>query len=309
MADYDLIIIGSGPAGMTAAIYGARANLSVLLLDRLAPGGKVINTSEIQNYTGMGTVEGADLAIRMFQHTQELNAEFDYKTVLKVRDDGAEKTVVCEEEDRIYTANTVILCTGTVPRLLGAAKEEHFSGNGISWCAVCDGAGCRDKDVVVIGGGNSAVEEAIYLAGLAKSVTVVVRSKLSADPMACDKLLGQKNVRLFAGHDVLEFCGEKKLEGVRLKSKDTGEEVFVSCSQVFEYIGQIPATGCFAELGVLNERGYVKVNEQMETAVPGVFGAGDCVTKNLRQVITACADGAIAAQSAAEYIRKKGFSK
>ena len=125
MADYDLIIIGSGPAGMTAAIYGARANLSVLMLDRLAPGGKIINTSEIQNYTGMGTVEGADLAIRMFQHTQELNVEFDYRTVLKVQDKGKEKLVVCQEEDKTYTAYGVILSTGTSPRMLEAAGEER----------------------------------------------------------------------------------------------------------------------------------------------------------------------------------------
>ena len=303
MADYDLIIIGSGPAGMTAAIYGARANLSVLMLDQLAPGGKVINTSEIQNYTGMGTVEGTDLAIRMFQHTQELNVEFDYRTVLEVRDDRGKKTVICEEENRTYTAKTVILCTGTTPRLLGAAGEEKFTGNGISWCAVCDGAGCKDKDVVVIGGGNSAVEEAIYLAGLARSVTVVVRSRLSADPIACDKLLNLENVKLYAGHDVLEFYGDTKLEGVWLRSKETKEEFQVSCGQAFEYIGQIPATECFSGLGVLNERGYVKVNEQMETTVPGIFGAGDCVTKTLRQVITACADGAVAAQNAARYVQ------
>lgn len=303
MADYDLIIIGSGPAGMTAAIYGARANLSVLMLDELAPGGKMINTSEIQNYTGMGTVEGADLAVRMFQHTQELNAAFDYGTVLEVRDDGAKKTVICKEEDRVYTAKTVILCTGTTPRLLGAPGEERFTGNGISWCAVCDGSGCRGKDVIVIGGGNSAVEEAIYLAGFAKSVTVVVRSKLSADPVACDKLFTFENVKLYAGHDVLEFCGRNKLEGVRLRSRETGEEFQADCGQVFEYIGQIPATKCFLGLGVLDERGYVKVNERMETTAPGIFGAGDCVTKNLRQVITACADGAIAAQSAARYIQ------
>ena len=303
MADYDLIIIGSGPAGMTAAVYGARANLSVLMLDRLAPGGKIINTSEIQNYTGMGTVEGTDLAIRMFQHTQELNVEFDYRTVLKVQDMGKEKLVICQEEDKTYTAHAVILSTGTSPRMLGAAGEERYVGNGISWCAICDGAGCRDKDVVVIGGGNSAVEEAAYLSGFAKSVTVVVRSRLSADPIACDKLLSQKNVKLYAGHDVLEFCGEKKLEGVRLRSKETKEDFRVNCEQVFEYIGQIPATDCFRELGVLDEKGYVEINERMETAVSGIFGAGDCITKNLRQVITACADGAIAAQSAAHYVQ------
>ncbi|MCI8376423.1 MAG: FAD-dependent oxidoreductase [Lachnospiraceae bacterium] len=304
MADYDLVIIGSGPAGMTAAVYGVRANLSVLMLDRLAPGGQMINTSEIQNYTGMGTVEGTVLALRMFEHTRELGVEFDYRTVLEIRDQGETKTVLCEEEGCIYTARTVLISVGTSPRLLKAPKEERFAGRGISWCAVCDGAGCRDKDVAVIGGGNSAVEEAIYLAGFAKSVTVVVRSRLSADKRACQRLLDMEQVKLYAGWDVAEFCGEHELTGVRIRARETKEELIIPCERVFEYIGQIPATECFLELGILDEKGYVKVNERMETAVPGVFGAGDCVAKELRQVITACGDGAVAAMSAARYIRR-----
>ena len=304
MADYDLVIIGSGPAGMTAAIYAIRAGLSVLMLDRLAPGGKIINTNEIQNYPGAGTVSGADLAIQMFQHTQELNVPFDYKTVREVRvDESGVKTVCCEEDEFTCTAHAVLLCTGTDSRTLGGPGEGNYIGNGISFCAICDGPACRDKDVVVLGGGNSAVEEAIYLAGIARSVTVAVRSYLKADPIACEKLRSLGNVTVLEGWDVSEFYGDTRLRGVRLKEKGTGGERSLDCAQVFEYIGQIPATDCFRGLGVLNDAGYVEVDAMMQTKVPGIFGAGDCVVKKLRQVITACADGAIAAQSAAHYVQ------
>lgn len=303
MADYDLIIIGGGPAGMTAAIYAIRANLSVLLLDKLAPGGKIINTNEIQNYPGVGTLSGAELAIQMFQHTQELDVPFEYKTVKEVQVKGDVKYVFCEEEESVYTSYAVLLCTGTSSRMLGVPKEETYVGSGISFCAICDGPACKDRDVVVLGGGNSAVEEAIYLAGLAKSVTVAVRSHLKADPSACDKLRSMQNVEIKEGYDVAEFYGDGRLQGVCLKEKATGETEKKDCSQVFEYIGQIPATDCFRGLGVLNSAGYVEVDEHMATCVPGVFGAGDCVVKDLRQVITACADGAIAAREASKYVQ------
>lgn len=304
MADYDLIIVGSGPAGMTASIYAARANLSVLMLDKLAPGGQIINTNEIQNYTGVGTINGAELAIQMFRHTQELNVEFDYRTVreIRVREDGL-KEVCCLEEEKVCTAQAVILCTGTRPRMLGVENEKRFAGSGISWCAICDGAACRGKDVVVVGGGNSAVEESIYLAEIVKSLTIVTMFDLTADPIACDKLRAMDNVTIYPYQDVLNFCGEDKLEGIHFKSTRTGEENTVACDRVFEYIGLTPTTENFKNLGVLNQMGYVTVNDHMETAVPGVFGAGDCVTKHLRQVVTACADGAIAAQSASQYIK------
>lgn len=303
MADYDVIIVGSGPAGMTASIYAARANLRVLLLDKLAPGGQIVNTNEIQNYTGMGTVNGAELAIQMFTHTQELNVEFDYRTVREIREEKGVKVVSCEEEGREYTALAVILCTGTRPRMLGVENELNYAGNGISWCAICDGAACRGKDVVVIGGGNSAVEESIYLAGIARSLTIVTMFDLTADPIACDKLRAMPNVTVYPYQDVLGFYGDGKLEGIHFRSTKDGTERKVGCDRVFEYIGLTPTTECFRSLGVLDKAGYIQVDNFMQTAVPGVFGAGDCVTKHLRQVITACADGAIAAQSASQYIK------
>lgn len=304
MAQYDVVIVGSGPAGMTASIYAARADMKVLMLDKLAPGGQIINTNEIQNYTGMGTINGAELAMDMFNHTQELNVEFDYGTVNEIKEENGEKVVVCEEDNKTFTTKSVIIATGTRPRILGIESEQPYMGNGISWCAICDGAQYRGKDVVVIGGGNSAVEESIYLSGMVKSLTIVTMFDLTADPIACDKLRAMDNVTIYTYQNVEEFVGENgKLTGVRFKSTQTHEERIVNCDGVFEYIGLTPTTEFLKDTGLLNQFGYVEVNERMETKIPGIYGAGDCITKNLRQVITACADGAIAAQEASKYIK------
>ena len=304
MAQYDVIIVGAGPAGMTAAIYAARADMNVLLLDKLAPGGQIINTNEIQNYPGVGTINGAELAYQMFEHTQQFdNIAFDYVTVQSITDEGKVKRVLCEEDDKEFTAKAIILATGTRPRCLDIPGEDKFRGNGISWCAICDGAQYRDRDVVVIGGGNSAVEESIFLAGIVKSLTIVTMFDLTADPMACDKLRAMDHVTVYPYQDILEFTGDTKLTGVHFKSTKTGEENTVSCDGVFEYIGLTPTTEFLKDLGVLNQFGYVEVDEKMHTKTAGIYGAGDCVTKNLRQVITACADGAIAAQEASHYVQ------
>ena len=304
MAQYDLIIVGAGPAGMTAAIYGARADMKVLLLDKLAPGGQIINTNEIENYPGVGSINGAELAYKMFEHTQQFpSITFDYCTVKEIRDGGTEKTVVCEEDGKEFTATAVILATGTRPRCLGVPGEEKFRGNGVSWCAICDGAQYRDKDVVVIGGGNSAVEESIFLAGIVKSLTIVTMFDLTADPMACDRLRAMDKVTVYPYQDVLEFEGDQKLTGIHFKSTKTGEENRVACDGIFEYICLVPTTEYLKDFGVLDKAGYVKVDERMHTPVEGVFGAGDCITKNLRQVVTACSDGAIAAQEASHYVQ------
>ncbi len=304
MEGYDLVIIGAGPAGMTAGIYGARADLKVLMLDKLAPGGQIINTNEIQNYTGVGTINGAELAVNMFTHTQELNVEFDYATVTRIENENNIKKIYILEDDRVINTKAVLIATGTTPRRLNVPNEELFIGNGISFCAICDGAYYRDKDVVVIGGGNSAVEESIYLAGIAKSVTIVTMLDLTADPIACDKLKTFENVTIYTFQEVLEFVGESALEGIRFKSTETGEEITVNCDGVFEYIGLSPMTEFAKDMDILDNHGYIEVNSKMETKIPGIYGAGDCIVKNLRQVITACADGAIAAQEASRYLKK-----
>ncbi len=300
---YDIVIVGAGPAGMTAAIYAIRANMKVLMLDRLAPGGAIINTNEIENYTGAGKLTGAELAIKMFEHTQELGVEFDYRTVIDLKDEGEWKIVVCEEDDAVYKAKAVILATGTVPRRLGVPGEDQWAGSGISWCAICDGAQYRDKEVVVIGGGNSAVEESIYLAGICTRLTIVTMFDLTADPKACDQLRRMPNVTIYPYQEVLEFTGEDRLTGVRFKStKEDATERYVTCDGVFEYIGFAASSAAFAKLGIVDRTGCIEADARMRTKVPGIFGAGDITVKHLRQIVTACSDGAVAANSAASYV-------
>jgi len=300
---YDIVIVGAGPAGMTAAIYAIRANMKVLMLDRLAPGGQMINTNEIENYTGAGKLSGAELAIKMFEHTQELGVEFDYKTVIDIKNGGPLKTITCEEDDTVYKARAVILATGTVPRRLGVPGEDDWAANGISWCAICDGAQYRDKEVVVIGGGNSAVEESIYLAGICTKLTIVTMFDLTADPKACDLLRKMPNVTIYPYQEGLEFTGTDRLTGVRFKStKEDATERHVPCDGVFEYIGFSASSQAFANLGIVDRTGCIQADTRMTTSLPGIFGAGDITVKHLRQIVTACSDGAVAANSAAAYV-------
>lgn len=301
---YDVVIVGAGPAGMTASIYAIRANMKVLLLDRLSPGGQMINTNEVENYTGAGKLSGAELAIKMFEHTQELGVEFEYKTVTRITDEGALKTITCEEDDAVYKARSVILATGTVPRRLGVPGEDRWAGSGISWCAICDGAQYRGKEVVVIGGGNSAVEESLFLADICTKVTIVTMLDLTADPKACDRLRGLDNVDIHIFQEVLEFTGTDRLTGVTFRSSgDDKTERHVSCDGVFEYIGFQASSKAFEELGITDRTGCITVDSHMKTSVPGIFGAGDITAKHLRQIVTSCSDGAIAANAAASYVK------
>lgn len=302
MSCYDTIIVGAGPAGMTAAIYAIRANLNVLMLDRLAPGGQMLNTNEIENYTGVGTINGAELAIQMFTHTQELGVEYDERTVIGIEETADCIKVLCEEDNAVYETKSVIVATGSLPRTLDIPGEEIFKGNGISWCAICDGPQYRDKDVVVIGGGNSAVEESIYLAGFVNSLTIVTLFDLTADPVACDRLRSFENVTVHPYQDILEFTGNGKLEGVVFKSTETGEEKSVTCDGVFEYIGLQPMTDIVKTFDICSDFGTISVDQEMQTTIKGIYAAGDVVDKHLRQIVTACSDGAIAAQKASKYI-------
>lgn len=303
MEVYDIAIIGSGPAGMSAAVYALRANMSVLLLDKLAPGGQMIHTDSIQNYIGLQSIHGVDLAMKMFAHAKALGVVFDYKTVVGIQESNGVKYIHCKEEAIVYTAKTVILCTGTKPRMLGIENELKFAGRGISWCAICDGASYRDKHVVVIGGGNSAVEESLYLADLAKSISVITKFDLTADPIACNKLLSKKNVKIYPYQDIIAFQGKEKLCGVQFQSTKTKAIQTVTCDGVFEYIGLTPVTECFHNLDIVNSLGYIEVDETMSTKISGIYGAGDCIVKSIRQILTACNDGVIAAQFASHYVK------
>ena len=300
---YDLAIIGAGPAGMTAAIYAARASLSVVMIERGAPGGQMVNTFEIENYTGFEKISGPDLSMKMFEHAQAAGAEYAYGNVenVTVAEDG---TKIIDCGDQTVRAKTIIVATGTKHRLLNVPGESELSGRGISWCAVCDGAFFRGKKVVVIGGGDSAVEEAIYLAGLVEKVTVIHRrDELRAQKILQERAFADDKIE-FVWDSVVESFEETngKLGAVKVKNVKTDEVSDIEAEGAFIYIGLDPITDMIKELEVTDEAGYITVDHAMMTPVPGVFAAGDVISKELRQVVTAVNDGAIAAQSAFKYI-------
>lgn len=293
---YDLVIIGAGPAGLSAGIYGSRAGLKTLILENGAPGGKLIKTYHISNYPGIANVEGTKLAMDMLEQTTSFGAEYAYGEVSGVDEN---KNVYLKDGSCIE-AKAVILATGTKERMLNIPGEKENLGRGVSFCAVCDGAFFRDKDVVVIGGGNSALEESLYLANLVKSVTIVIRRDVfRAEKQIQDQIESNDKINVLKKHVPKEILSEDhKVSGIVLEDVNTKECTTLSCSAVFPYVGQDPLTDCVKDLGILNEQGYVLVDENRETKIPGIYAAGDVIEKELRQVVTACNDGAIAAQHA-----------
>ena len=298
---YDVLIIGTGPAGITAGIYAKRANLKVAMFEKDTPGGQLSKYNEIENYTGSKKMAGYELATNMIDHAYDLGVEVIYDEVLKVELDGKVKKVTTPSET--YEAKVVIIASGNVPRRLGVENEDELAMNGISWCAICDGPLYKGRKVIVIGGGNSAVEEASYLATLATHVTVVQNlDTLTADPKALDILLKMSNVDVYYGSVVKKVLKDDKgLTGAIIQDKE-GKETTIHADGVFEYVGLIPVTDFVKELGITNQWGYVVANEKMETSVPGIYGAGDVIVKQIRQVVTATADGAIAVQNALRYL-------
>lgn len=298
----DVVIVGAGPAGMTASIYASRAGLKVVMLEKGAPGGQMINTAEIDNYTGFETILGPDLSMKMFEHTQKHGVEYAYGNVTKISEDGKYKLVHTETE--VYRAKAVIIATGAKNKRLGVEGEEELAGRGVSWCAVCDGAFFRDQDVVVVGGGNSAVEEALYLAGIVNKVTIIHRRQgFRADQVALNRAKAHPKIEFELDAVVERFNAvDGKLASVTVNNVVTGEQKDIPAKGAFVYIGLLPVSEMVKGYVDLDETGYIKVNELMETSVPGVFAAGDVIVKDLRQIVTAANDGAIAAQSAYKYI-------
>jgi thioredoxin reductase (NADPH) len=297
---YDILIIGTGPAGITAGIYAQRANLKVAMFEKDTPGGQLSKYNEIENYPGTKKLAGYELATMMIDHAYELGVEVIYEDVLKIELEGNKKKVTTNQAT--YYSKAVIIASGNLPRRLGVENEDKLAMNGISWCAICDGPLYKDRKVVVVGGGNSAVEEASYLATLATHVTVVQNLDfLTADKKAQDIIYKMKNVDFRYGSTVKKFLmDEKGLRGVLITNKDGDEEILAD--GVFEFVGLIPVTEFATDLKITDKYGYIIANEKMETSVPGVFGAGDVIVKQIRQVVTATADGAIAVQNALRYL-------
>lgn len=299
---YDVIIIGAGPAGMTAAVYASRANLNTLMLERGVPGGQMSDTEAVENYPGFDSILGPDLANKMFEHSQKFGAKYAFGDVKEVKDHGDYKEVITG--DKTYKAKAVIIATGAEHRKLGVPGEEEYAGRGVSYCAVCDGAFFRDREIVVIGGGDSAVEEGMYLTRFAKKVTIIHRrDQLRAQKILQERAFQNEKIE-FIWDTVVEKINGKdgKVSSLTLKNVKTGETKEFETDGVFIYIGTDPLSEPFKSLGIVNEDGYIPTNENMETKVPGIFAAGDVREKELRQIVTATGDGSIAAEAAIKYI-------
>lgn len=302
---YDVIIIGAGPAGMTAALYASRSNLNVLMIERGVPGGQMNNTAEIENYPGFDSIMGPDLSMKMYENVEKFGTKNVYGTVLDIKDHGAYKEIICE--DTTYEGKTVIIATGCVHRKLGVPGEEEYAGRGVSYCAVCDGAFFRNKELMVIGGGDSAVEEAIYLTQFASKVTVVHRrDELRAQKIIQDRAFANEKV-FFEWDTVLEEIvgNDMAVTGVQLKNVKTGEVKEVAANGVFIYVGLDPLTEPFRSSGITNEEGWIITDHEMETAIPGVYAIGDVREKTLRQITTAVGEGGIAGQQVYKYIEEQ----
>jgi thioredoxin reductase (NADPH) len=298
---YDVIIAGAGPAGMTAAVYTSRAKMDTLLIEKGLPGGQMTKTEDIENYPGFASILGPDLSKRMFEHSQKFGAEFIRGEVKEIRDGYPLKTVIVDDKE--YTTKSVIIATGAEHRCLGVPGEKELSGFGVSYCAVCDGAFFTDQELVVVGGGDSAVEEAIFLTRFATKVTIIHRrDKLRAQKIIQKRAFDNEKINFIWNHTVEKILGDGLVTGVLIKDKNTGETREFPCNGVFIYVGMDPLTNCVKGLGITNENGYVVVDEDMKTSVKGIFSAGDVNEKKLRQVITATGDGSIAAISAQHYV-------
>lgn len=304
-SDYDMIIIGGGAAGLTATIYARRAGLKVLVLESFAPGGKLIKTFEIENWPGLRNVNGSQLAYDIYEQAMALGTAYLYEKAAAIENAaGKIKTVVCESGKR-FKAPAIIVATGTVERTLGIPGEEEMIGRGISFCAVCDAAFYRNKPVVIVGAGNSAFEESLYLAEFASHVTILARrDTYAAEKISQEKVFANPKITVLpfrTGKEVI--IKDNHVAGIKVLNTQTNTEEIIEARGIFPYIGADPVTGFVKDLGITNDYGYLQVKEDMSTAVPGIYGAGDVCAKVLRQVVTATNDGAIAAQSALKYLR------
>ncbi|WP_257351870.1 thioredoxin-disulfide reductase [Pseudalkalibacillus decolorationis] len=302
---YDVIIAGAGPAGLTAAVYTSRANLSTLMIERGIPGGQMANTEDVENYPGYDHILGPDLSNKMFEHAKKFGAEYGYGDIKEIID-GEEYKRVIVGGGKEYRARSIIVGTGAEYKKLGIPGEKELSGRGVSYCAVCDGAFFKEKELVVIGGGDSAVEEGVYLTRFASKVTIVHRrDKLRAQNILQDRAFDNEKIEFIWNHTVKEVNAENnKVGSVTLVNTENGEELDFKTNGVFIYIGMLPLNEAVKDLGITNENGYVETNSEMETKIPGIFAAGDIREKTLRQIVTATGDGSIAAQSAQQYVEE-----
>ena len=299
---YDVIIIGAGPAGLTAALYALRANKKILLLEKENFGGQMTFSPKIENYPGYKEISGTALANELFEQVLAQGAELELEEAVKIKDNGGTKTVVTDSSQ--HECKAVIIATGAKHRLLGAPNEDKYIGNGISFCAVCDGAFYQGKEVIVIGGGNSALQEAILLSDTCSKVTVIQNlADFTGEKKLVDVLKSKDNTDYIFNTVIKEFVGtDEDIKGAVIKNTVSGEESEIRFDGAFVAIGLAPDNKSFEDMAQLDGYGYINSDETCTTKTAGIFTAGDCRTKKIRQITTAAADGAVAALAACNYI-------
>lgn len=296
----DMIIVGAGTAGLSAAIYAQRSGLKALVLEGNAYGGQIVNTPDIENYPGIAHISGFDFATNLYQQALDLGAKVQYEKVVEVIDDGEIKTVKTTKNE--YQTKALILATGLVRRHIGLPNEDRFMGKGVSYCATCDGAFFKNKVVAVNGGGNVALEDAQYLADLCEKVYVIHRrDAFRAEQAEINRILEKKNIECVYDSTVTKLNGNDHLESIEVRDKEENTRQ-LDVAALFVAIGQIPLNEAFKNIVDLDESGYIKADELGYTNHPGIFAAGDCRVKSLRQLATAASDGANAATSAYHYL-------
>ncbi len=303
----DVAIIGAGPAGLTAAIYASRAGMKTLIFEQMAPGGQITSTHKLENYPGFpGGIAGSDFSLALKEQAESFGAELRSEKILRMELGGQPKGIISSQGE--YEAKTVILALGASPRKLGIAGEEEYTGNGVSYCATCDGAFFRGMEVCVVGGGDTALEDAIYLANLAKKVSVIHRrDTFRAQHVLVERARAKENIEFILDTVPVKIEGGMDLENILLKNAKTGEERSLPIAGCFVAIGHEPDTRLVEGQVYLDSQGYIIAGENTLTNVPGVFAAGDVRTKTLRQVVTAVSDGAVAQQAAQEYLLEMGL--
>ena len=297
----DIIIVGGGPAGLVAALYAGRAQLDALMIEKQFQGGQMVTTNEVENYPGFIDITGSDLANIMYEHAKRFGGTMEYKEVLDIQVHGDIKKVITNTET--YEAKVVILSMGAKPKKLGLDREVELGGRGISYCATCDGGFFRNKVVAVIGGGDTAVEDALHLSRIAEKVYLISRGDtLKANKVAQDKLFKTSNVEILWDSIVTKLDGENKLEAIEVRNKKDNKEFQLKMDGLFVAIGSTPSTELVKNLVELDKNGYIIADESCKTNVDGIFAIGDIRTKSVRQVLTAAADGAVSIYEAEKYL-------
>lgn len=301
----DVLIIGAGPAGLSAAIYVQRSGKKAVCLEALVVGGQIVNTPDIANYPGIKKTSGFEFSMGLYEQATELGAEVEYEKAVSIKKEDDDFRVLTES-GKEFTSKAVIIATGAKNRHLGIDKEEALTGHGISYCATCDGAFYKKKDVAVNGGGNTALEDALFLSNYCNKVYIIHRrDEFRGEPDSLEAVKSKENVELVLNSTIDEIKGDTALEAVVVKNKETGELREIPVAGLFIAIGQEPDNKDFEDVALLDKAGYIDAGEDCKTKTPGVFVAGDCRTKSVRQLTTAASDGAVAALAACAYISSK----